>query len=285
MLQVLLSEHPQIATTVELTLFRRYVAPWLEAFEDEERNSREKGWHQGLPFVWKREELVAFLREFVRRAYSGVLARKPGATHLVDKHPGYSMQTARILEILPHARFIHVIRDGRDVACSMVAAARNNGFGTGSIGDSAAAWKKFLSAARTGATNREGYMEVRYEEFLSSPAEGYRQILDFCKLPADPAWVAEMLASNSFEKMKEARRTGDAEVQSSAAHYRKGKAGTWREEMTTQEAYAFERGAGDLLRELGYETEKDWWHGDRLQNVLVLLASAVRRKLHRSNAR
>jgi len=280
MMQVLLSEHPQVATTVELTLFRRYVAPWLETFEDEERNSREKGWHQGLPFVWKREDLVGFLREFITRTYGGVLARKPTATHLLDKHPGYSMHTHRILEVVPRARFIHVIRDGRDVACSMVAASRSKGFGTSTIKDSAVAWQKFLRAART-AANTENYLEVRYEEFLKNPTAGYTQLLDFCRLPYEAKWVEETMERNSFEKMKAARRTGDPNVQSSETHYRKGRAGTWREEMSSLEAYQFEQMAGDLLRDLQYESSSNWWQRSPLDGLLTPLKSRIQRKLGR----
>lgn len=280
MMQVLLSEHPKVATTVELTLFRRYVAPWLEAFEEEVRNSQEKGWHQGLPFVWKREDLVGFLREFIAHTYGEVLKQKPTATHLLDKHPGYSMHTHRILEVVPRAKFIHVIRDGRDVACSMVAAARSAKFGTSTIGESAAAWQKFLRAART-AANAENYLEVRYEEFLQDTKAGYTRLLDFCQLPYEQQWLEETVEKNSFEKMKAARRTGDPKVQSSETHYRKGKAGTWREEMTTREAYEFEQIAGDLLRELHYEEGPDWWQRSSLDRILTPLASKIRRKLRR----
>src|SRR4051794_12960674 len=79
MLQVIIGEHPLVATTVELTLYRFYVAPLLKKWDEEKENSDTGRWHQGLPFVWKREELAAFLHEFTDRVYRKLLASKPGA--------------------------------------------------------------------------------------------------------------------------------------------------------------------------------------------------------------
>ncbi|RYD60973.1 MAG: hypothetical protein EOP84_36300, partial [Verrucomicrobiaceae bacterium] len=49
MLQILLSQHPQVASTVEQTLFQLYVSPWLEAWKTEVYNLEEQGWKLGLP--------------------------------------------------------------------------------------------------------------------------------------------------------------------------------------------------------------------------------------------
>ncbi len=278
MLQVLLGEHPQVATTVELTLFRRYLAPWLETYEDEQRNSREKGWHQGLPFVWEEPELIEFLREFIERVYAKVLARKSAATHLLDKHPGNSSFTAHIRRIVPSARFIHVIRDGRDVACSMIAAARTRGFGAGTAAGAAVDWKKNVLAAREAAVNGETYLEFRYEEFLRDPAVGYARVLDFCGLPYEQRWLEETVTANSFDKMKAARRTGDPGVPSSETHYRRGGSGNWREEFTPLDRFQFQRVAGALLRELGYETNPDWWKGRAWDGWLLPLRARLSRR-------
>jgi hypothetical protein len=281
MLQVLLSEHPRVATTVELTLFTRYVPAWLQTFEEEEVNHRQKGWAQGLPFCWRRDDLIGFLKDFIMQTYGRVLAQKPGATHLLDKHPANAFQIDRIRELIPRARFIHIIRDGRDVACSMVAARRTRGFGTGTIIESAAAWKRHLEAASQAAKFGPDYFEIRYEEFLRDPLAGYTRLLDFCRLPYEQSWVEQLLAANTFEKMKAARRTGDPKVQSGETHYRRGKAGSWREEMSSYDAYQFNRIAGHLLRELNYESSADWWTRSPIGDLLVRARATARRWLRR----
>ncbi len=277
MLQVLLGEHPQVSTTVELTVFRRYVAPWLDTWDEEKRNSAEGRWHQGLPFVWERDETAAYLKGFVDGVYTKLLARKAGATHILDKHPTNALFLPLIREFLPHARFIHVIRDGRDVACSMISAAQKIGYGTHTIRDSALAWKKHVLAAREGKCYKKDYHEVRYERLINDTT-AHREILEFCGLSYDENWVKTVLEENTFEKMKAARRTGDASVKSSEAHYRSGRAGGWKDSFSNLDAFEFERLAGDLLRELGYETSTGWWKRSPLAGFITPAMAAARRK-------
>lgn len=276
MLQVLIGEHPKVATTVELTLYRFYVAPWLKTWDEEQRNSDIGRWHQGLPFVWKRDELSAFLREFTERVYRKLLDSKPGATHVLDKHPPNAMHLEVINEFWPGARFIHLIRDGRDVACSMVSAARKIGFGTDTIPGAAIAWNDYVAAARKAAAYGDRYLEIRYEDLLRDGASAYGRILDFCGLPYSDDWLAKTLEANTFDKMKASRKTGDPSVAGPEGHYRQGRAGGWKQEISLREGFEFERRAGDLLRELGYETTRDWWKRTPIDAALLPAIAALK---------
>ncbi len=258
MLQILLASHPQVASTVEQTLFTHYLSPWLEAWKSEVHNIEERGWKLGLPILWQEEELTDFLREFLRRAYGKVLAGKPGATHILDKHPGYSHHLDTIKRFLPRARFIHVIRDGRDVASSMIAVHKKMGFAPKQIQGAAAKWKRFVIAASEGARYGNDYLEVRYEEFLNSRADGYARVLNFCGLPHEPGWIDEMLAANTFEKMKARGASPDPQTKLSPKRYHRGVAGGWHSDLSAWERFEFDRIAGDLLRKLNY-ADGDWW--------------------------
>ena len=121
---MMIGAHPLVCTTVELTLFSKYTGPWIRAWELEADNTVRSRWNQGLPFLWSEDEFYDFLREFVGQVYERVLATNPKATHILDKHPGYSRYVVDINAILPNARFIQIIRDGRDVAMSMVSASK-----------------------------------------------------------------------------------------------------------------------------------------------------------------
>ena len=267
MLQILLASHPQVASTVEQTLFTHYVAPWLEAWQSEVHNIDERGWKLGLPILWQEEELVDVLREFLRRAYTKILASKPGATHILDKHPGYSHHLGTIKRFLPAARFIHVIRDGRDVACSMMAVHKKMGFAPKQIQGAAAKWKRFVSAASEGARFGRDYLEVRYEEFLNNRAESYARVLDFCGLSYEPGWIEEMLAANTFEKMKARGASPDPQTQLSPKRYHRGVAGGWHSDLSAWDRFEFDRIAGDLLRKLNYADE-DWWAETTADRIL-----------------
>jgi hypothetical protein len=258
MLQILIANHPQVASTVEQTLFTHYVPQWLETWASEVANIDERGWKLGLPILWKEEELTDFLREFLRRAYEKILALKPDATHVLDKHPGYSQHVRTIKRFLPRARFIHMIRDGRDVACSMMAVHKKMGFAPAELASAAAKWRKFVRAARTASEFGADYLEVRYEDFLAQREAAYARVLEFCGLEAKREWITEVMAANTFEKMRDSGASPDSRTKLSEKRYHRGTAGGWRGDFSAWDRYEFDRLAGDLLRELGY-AEPEWW--------------------------
>ncbi len=278
MLQIVLGSHPQVATTVELTLFTRYVGTWVEQWNLETENRRTRGWNQGLPMVWNEDDFESFLREFVLRAYASVIERDPDRTHVLDKHPEYALEVETIKRLLPGARFIHVIRDGRDVACSLTAALKTIGFGAERVVEGAATWKRLVQAARTGAQFSQDYLEVRYEDLISGRIEPYEQVFRFCGLPVERSWLSRILEEQNFEKMKSRRATADARCQSSPYHYRQGKAGSWRAELSLAERFEVDRVAGGLLQELGY-AQPGWWAETPIERWLEPKRFDLRRRL------
>ena len=52
------------------------------------------------------------------RAFYMLYAEREGKTRYGDKTPGYVQEMRRIQRVLPEARFVHIIRDGRDVSLS-----------------------------------------------------------------------------------------------------------------------------------------------------------------------
>lgn len=277
MLQILLSNHPQVASTVEQTLFQHYVVPWLETWKTEVYNLEKRGWKLGLPILWKESELVEVLTDFLHRAYGKILETKPGATHILDKHPGYSHHVTTIRRFFPKARFIHIIRDGRDVASSMMSVHAKMGFAPDRVPPAAQKWKSFVLAAREAAQFGEDYLEIRYEEFLEGKADVYAKVLDFCQLPYTREWIEKTLEANTFEKMKETGTSPDGKTKLSANRYHRGKAGGWKSDFSAKDRYDFDRLAGDLLCELGY-AQPGWWADSSLQKILQPLRHSLAKR-------
>jgi hypothetical protein len=273
-LQTMIGAHPLVCTTVELRLYSQYTAPWIKAWKEEAANIVQGRWHQGLPFLWSEDEFYRFLRGFLKKVYEKVIATNPEATHILDKHPGYSLYVEDIQRLLPRARFIHVIRDGRDVAVSMVAARKQVGFGTATIQDSAAAWKEHVRAAQKARQYQDRYMEVRYEDLFTAGADILKSVFDFCGLPATVERVTGIVNAHQFKQMKAERRSADKRVRVNQAHYRKGRVGSWREELGPFQRYIFNEIAGDLLRELGY-AEDGWWADSRKQKLTLPVLAAI----------
>jgi hypothetical protein len=277
-LQAMVAAHPKVATTVELTLFNRYIHPWLDAWDLESKNIEEGRWSQGLPYIMTRKEFYGLMREFIARSYQKVLELNPHASHILDKHPQYAFHVDEINLFIPRSRFIHVIRDGRDVAVSMVSARKHIGYGTGNIKDSAEAWKCHVLEARTASKFKGRYMEVRYEDLLENGSDVLSRVFQFCNLDITDSKTRDIYENHHFSKMKSRRQHADRRARTHVAFFRKGKAGAWKDDMSDRERYIFDRDAGKLLEELQYG-EKGWWSNSFLQKVYLPFSVSCMGKL------
>lgn len=266
----LLAAHPQVAGLpgVELALFSRYLAVPVAHFRRERADIEAGRWTQGLAAVWTDAEYHAYVQDFLARVYAGVAARKSGATHIVDKHPNYARYMDLIAEWLPNARFVHVVRDGREVAVSMMSVNRRKGHSPGEVGEAARMWNTFIGAARRyGAASPQRYHEVRYEALRSDGAGELARLFTFCGLSAGPDLVAKLLAEFDIERKQ--LSTGDATLN----HLRGTPGAIWRQRLTVRQRYRFDRWAGGLLRELGY-ARPGWW-ADHAAQRMALPAMAL----------
>jgi hypothetical protein len=166
------------------------------------------------------------------------------------------------------------------MACSAISARKKLGFGTGTVAESALAWKRYLLAARDAARFGSDYMEVRYETLLEKKLESYSQVLDFCGLSYDTAWLESTLEENSFNRMKERQAAADSRAKLDAGHYRDGKSGGWRTQLSRKEWFEFDQHAGDLLIELGY-AKPEWWASSPLAKFTEPLRFGLRRRIQR----
>jgi len=280
-LQLMVGAHPSVCATTELRLYNKYTAPWLEAWKGESPLTEEGRHYIGLPVLWTEAEFHDFLRGFLEQVYSKVIATKPQATHILDKHPNYSQYVEDIHSFLPQARFIHIIRDGRDVAVSLSAASREMGwFAREPLPDYGALWKRELLAARKASGYTGRYLEVRYEELSAAPATVLKSVFGFCGLAASDELVPAIVEKHKFENLKRSRLTPAAGVKAPEGHYRQGKVGSWHREFTGLQRYLFDKIAGDLLRELGY-AQKSWWAEGLHQKAALPLAAGVRKLYQR----
>src|SRR5438034_456487 len=104
-------------------------------------------------------------------------AARSGTTLLrlmLDSHPE--------LAIPAEARFIHLIRDGRDVALSV----RSVPFGPNSIREAAEWWASSIRSAREQANELRFYREVRYEDLVLDTEGALREICRFIDLDWHP---------------------------------------------------------------------------------------------------
>jgi hypothetical protein len=203
------------------------------------------------------QELAGVLRSF----YS-LYAESQGKSRWGEKTPGYVKNMDSIATVLPEARFIHLLRDGRDVALSR--RARRMGADK-PMAKTANLWKRRIEDARVQARGLEGrYMELRYEDLVAAPEPELRRICELIELEFDPAMLSH--ADGASQRLAElgdltaegGRRARDAEERATAHARAKepattARTGAWRAEMSEQDQREFEAVAGELLRDLGYD--------------------------------
>jgi LPS sulfotransferase NodH len=181
------------------------------------------------------EHLLAAIRACCDRVIaSGMTRLRPGATHFVEKTPAHVWHLPLIARMYPNAAFVHLIRDGRDVALSLTRAE-----GTPQEpGAAATHWANAVRTVRAAAPGLNRYTEVRYESLLADPVGVASALLGWIGLEPDA----------EFEQV--ARERSSERVSPLAMVGRVG-AGKWRD---TDRSFkrAVNAAAGDLLDELGY---------------------------------
>jgi len=296
-LQHLLGAHPAIVTPQETNIFSKwgYVGPLAERWQRDLDEGHIRRYH-GLPAILTQEQFLDLLRTLVATIYAPLLERKPGATMVLDKTPAHARELGTALEIVPDARVIHLIRDGRDVACSMMRVSVKDwgsGWAPGRVAGAAGYWREHVELARNGRELTEHYTEARYEELQSSDAPSVlAELFAFCGLERDVDLARETLETFDIDRTKalspseqpssivwggeRLRRHGE-QHEEPEGFVGAGRAGGWREKLDQHERLVFDRVAGDLLIELGYEPDRSWVSGGRAGRSLAPLAHHSRR--------
>jgi len=252
----LLATHPEAWPLLETYMFSRQVGLGAllrsvpaDGVEDYELPPA------GLARMFSRDELVLELRSIAYRWFAR--ASGPGARFVIEKSPWHLSDLEVIAEVLPGARFVHVIRDGRDVAVSLVAARQTwSDFGSQSrlrvVREAADLWSRGIEKGElAAATLGDQLLEVRYEDARAEPAAVCRALFEHCKMPHDETLVSAAVAATDIE------RRGPTAGEEQAT--RTGRVGEWSERFGLRDAWAFESIAGEALRVTGYEPNPAWW--------------------------
>jgi hypothetical protein len=194
------------------------------------------------------------------RAFYMLYAEREGKSRYGDKTPGYVQEMPRLQRVLPEARFVHIIRDGRDVSLSHL---RMN-WGPETYAESARLWRNRIRKARKMAPSIDHYMEVHFEDLVDDTEGVVRRVCEFIDLDFEPVMLSyhERAEGRLAEKARELPRKNrppqpaEARLEShrlAKEPPRSDRIGMWRERMTEEEVAEYEAVAGDMLVQLGYE--------------------------------
>lgn len=244
LLRVCLDAHPALRSGPELKLlpklaelrasFVGVLAPVVEA-------------HNGGP-----DHVDRACRAFVETLLADFLA--PGE-RWVEKTPHNVAFMADLGAIFPDARFVHVVRDGRDVVESLLRQQWADERGgvrqeTTSARAAAAYWQGVVRTAQAqeAAPHLAGRVaEIRYEALVAEPEAMLRAVCEFLDVPWDDAVLhPERVAGRRAHEPMEASTLA---VQSAIGD---GTVGRWRTGLSAEQVADVEEVAGELLAELGY---------------------------------
>ena len=181
---------------------------------------------------------------------------------LGDKTPAHSFHIKTLKRLFPEARFLHMIRDGRDVAVSAfhhkqrVLKSLGQNDPDADLNTEAPAllhkWAEFTRAALKAETDGLPVHTVRYEEMLADPFSALTSCLNH--IAPNHSWdesdVQSAIPSNSFRR-KSGRLPGQVD---STSFLRKGQAGSWREELHDTFHQQLKPDDKALLQQLGYDS-------------------------------
>lgn len=193
---------------------------------------------------------VKLVRELVDGVYVPHLTRL-GKRWVVDKTPAHAHSLPQIMHVLPEARFIYLIRDGRDVVTSIRAAAQSwMPQWPSDVSGAAAIWRDYNEAVLSAGRLMERWRihPVRYEDLQQHPQATLTTCFDFIGVhPLPPEELEHLVADHSIEQYHaQARDDFDRQF------FRKGISGDWRSSLSEEEIATFHAIAGDTFRRLGY---------------------------------
>jgi hypothetical protein len=250
LLRMMLDSHRRICCGPESSLFRRRAidSRWLAnrfgLAEAEVRAAYEAA-----------DSRPAFIEVF-----AGLCMQKAGKTRWAEKTPRNISRIADVFRWYPVARFVHVLRDGRDVACSLRTHPRHKVVDgklvpTGirrPIAGCARRWVRDIEASRRWWGDPR-FCTVRYEDLVLDPRPVLERLMAFIGEDWDEALLAHAAADSPF---RDATRFAQNPEALGVVHT--SSLGRWQRDLDERDRRIFKRIAGPLLVELGYAKDDGW---------------------------
>lgn len=236
-LQSLIDADPRIVLTNETRIFTWLHRSLREAAESDKAVARRK------------QEVLAHLRvELARTVRDFYADLAPEATWWGDKNPFYGTDEGvldTVDELFPDARYVHLVRDGRDVVTSLHRRRRPDGQRWSTFDAGHTLWLRSLTVAGAfGARVGERYLELRYEDLIADDVGWTTRVFEHLGVEVSPA-VRAYAAQQQAERTPLSTPTRELDDAARSA---------WEEEWSPTQRLRSLDLLGDALVGRGYET-------------------------------
>lgn len=171
--------------------------------------------------------------------------KKNKLDYILLKAPKYILFLDEIFKYFPNTKFIHIIRDGRDVVASMQQYYEKLEGKRYPLGYCARLWAVAINQGKKHRLNKN-YMEIRYEDLLDNPYKIMKRVAKFLQIK--PLSKQKIV---SFHKQIDSTKIPTHKTQISKGLY-KSKIGRWKNDFSEKDKEEFNKIAGNILRELKY---------------------------------
>jgi len=251
LLRVILNTHPSIVCGPELKVTPLVCRLWQD-FHSAFFPTLRQHHLQREDIARGFRDLLASLLEKDR-----VAAHKP---RVAEKSPDNVFFFPHLHHLFPDSPLIHVIRDGRDVVCSLLGmnwsdprTGRRTEYTTDAR-KAAAYWVRAVQMGRAAAQRQPSlanrYFEIRYEQLISDPEATLRPLFAFLGESWHPCVLRFYEQTHNLAGESSARQVS-APINSSAL-------ARWQRELSSDDKAAVKEIAGPLLSELGYAANDAW---------------------------
>ncbi len=153
---------------------------------------------------------------------------------------------SRIKSEIPDALFVHIVRDGRDVAFSLKKMGEFRPFPwrrkPASLGATALYWKWMVENGRAqGKSIPEDYMEIHFEDLVGEPERTLKALSVFLDHDLDYGRIR----AASLGRLRESNSSFGSEGKQDAVN-------RWKEKLSSAEIASLEELVGDCLEKSGY---------------------------------
>jgi len=218
----------------------------MAAFDKVTQRQDFKAWELDVDSL-DRSELSRFhtcseLISWLVRAYARSVD-KPDVDIWIDHTPSNIFYASILFQLFPQARMIHIVRDGRSVAASVM----KLDWGPNTINAAAYWWINRVAhgLAAESFFGSERIMRVRYEDLVLEPQSTLQALCSFLQIEYEPS----MVTGTGFRMPKQIAHIHPfvGTVPNASRIY------AWQNELTSRQVEIFESIGGQFLTCLGYE--------------------------------